>query len=369
MYGGKLKKGDVISLFDGARFSSTEPVRKRPQELIYLISHVASHKPNEPVRYHLDSILAADQERTVLDTLKRRDSFPVTTVTEPDGRKIGIREITFRGTIDQAVELLGSSSQAAVLLGRRRLLKSGSVGLKAVAKMIESKMMQPAGLSIGELQGLKNGVQFLGSAKGGDAQLNSLLKKMIAGIKNGDPPPKIKQNRIWQIEEHERSDVNHSMLWILKAMAKTKASKESLTDLIKLRGDNKSKWKNEIEFALKESRVLDTIQLNAAFKNGKSFQVFDLKAGSGIKGHSVFFAPDGERLIVNGDIYRVSDDSKLGSSPYLKGTKLVASRDKKRIFIFGYQRKKNRNRRLALWQIGRHFSWTSTTDFRWICVR
>ncbi len=128
LYGATPAKGQkvMVQISEFIRNTDKTPV-VRGEEMIYFIQKsvpgkdvydMPEDKAGETV-YVMDTRLRADQEPLVLAALKRRDTYPVVEETA-GGETTKIREVFFRGSIADAIDLMGSTSEAAATLGARR---------------------------------------------------------------------------------------------------------------------------------------------------------------------------------------------------------------------------------------------------------
>ena len=67
----------------------------------------------------MDTRLPIACEADVVAALKRRKLYPIVSTTER-GKKVRGREVTFRGSVDEAIEFLGSERMGAVNLSSGR---------------------------------------------------------------------------------------------------------------------------------------------------------------------------------------------------------------------------------------------------------
>jgi hypothetical protein len=85
--------------------------------------------------------LPADQEKNVLAALERRDQHPLVEIEE-GGKKVKVREVLFRGTVAETLDLLGSESEGAAVLAARFLTHKDKDARKAVLETIEEELLR-----------------------------------------------------------------------------------------------------------------------------------------------------------------------------------------------------------------------------------
>ncbi|MBT3202095.1 MAG: WD40 repeat domain-containing protein [Phycisphaerales bacterium] len=340
LHGPKLAKGDVVTMV-GPHISQNDPPTICSKQMLYFIRKVAPPRRGKPVVYYEHSHIAVDQETAVRAALKRRETYPVRTSKDADGKTIKEREVTFNGTLDQAVILMGSASDAAVTLGARKLLLTGPAGRKAALADISKNLTRRTFSGEVELRRLSNLILLLGVAEKGDTDLAGLLDRMIAHIASGAPAPQRPERRAdkdWHKTEADRIDTNHALLWLVRAMdMKTVVSKYAAR-LVRLRDGASDAWEAEIQLALVASKVLEHIELEAAFKQTAKLKPVRANLGFNIAGQQVLFSPDGKNIVADGKIYRMSGWSQTGQLKTDGACRTLFARDGKGVYVLGYNK-------------------------------
>src|SRR4051812_41862139 len=120
-------------------------------------------------------------EGQVRAALRRRGEYPVREAVE-DGKPVKQREVLFRGPVAEAIVLLGSSSDAAVTLGARKLAAEQAVA--PVAAAIEERLFATKEATRGDFRRLRNLIKVLGALARDTrtAGLETLLERMIDAI-------------------------------------------------------------------------------------------------------------------------------------------------------------------------------------------
>ena len=130
------------------------PVRLPAGEMIYLIGRIGPGKRVLPdallpdtrpeladeTLYSEGMWFRVELEPQVRTALVRRRSYPVLN-EEDEGRQTQYREVTFQGTVAEAIDLLGSSCEGAATLGARALILDGHAR-KAVALAAQGDLLR-----------------------------------------------------------------------------------------------------------------------------------------------------------------------------------------------------------------------------------
>lgn len=232
IYGPGPKQGSRVSVqYPGMIWDSSTPIKVPVADTIYLIGSIKPGKkviPHLPTKmanemiYTLINRLDATQEKEVQAALKRRDSYPIVEMND-SGKKLRCREVMFQGSTSDAIELLGSTSDAAVTLGVRKLKNTeGALGL--IVPAAEKDLFQFTNSQAHGHRQLHNLIRYLGDTGQGtsDGAIGKLLEKLLAQIESKPPdlPASLQPanySHYWSNEE-ENEDANHGLAWLLMAM-------------------------------------------------------------------------------------------------------------------------------------------------------
>jgi hypothetical protein len=350
--GEPLKPGELIRVGEGrAGLISNFHHRPHPQPRIYFVSPGKSDDA-KPV-YEALTHQPVDQESKVLEALRHHDDYPVVEVKESvvtkkevptNGDPFGptvvevkeevttrSREIIFRGTNAEAIELLDAQSQGALMLVYRTLMHRRKTSKADVVAAIENNMYR-----LERLVNSKDDV-FLRQERlidlladmereDGGNDIERLTEKYIGHLENGatDTTDGVKVSR-GPSDPKRRFGYrdNDTLRWLLQKQDLDKCFSKYSERLLALRKNTGSLWRVSVESALTYLNVDDTLELRAALATMKDVRPVHVPGDT--KGEEsypistdandrpeVFFAPDGKRLRAvkrtgNVDGYRVCD--------------------------------------------------------------
>jgi hypothetical protein len=348
LYGTVLKSGEKVTVQIPEHISVMD---RRPQmysnEMIYLITSVENGStlyglPPEVAKetiYTMATRFERDQETSVRDALARRDSYPMVEVTDT-GRKLRCREVMFEGTTEEAISLLGSTSDAAVTLGVRKL-KSTDGALKPVVSAIDQDLSGFANRPEHGYRLLHNLIRLLGAMGQGTShgEIDKLLEKLIARIETAPPvldPLPDRKFGSYRTAEEDYEDANHALPWLLMAMKEDEVRGQIAQRAIRLRDAASGRWKQEVQLALDAARVEDNLELEAAQAAAGKTRPLRIAPAIAAAGEPVAFSHDGRFLACGNTVWKVSDWSKAGGFKQ-EGSieRVIFSKDDKFLYIVG----------------------------------
>jgi len=302
--------------------------------------------PDGPVylaRYHLP----ADQEKNVVEALKRRDTYPIVEIDEA-GEKVARREVLFRGSVAEAVELLGSESQGAVILAGRFLMHHKKEAREPVLAAIEADLLRAE--RKGGFNRLNNLISLLPglspATKKEDVQ--ELLEKWLAHLAKKPPEPPAINREPWETyvqEEVNHTDGNHSLAWLIEQFEEEAVVKQYGKRLLALRDQAPARWKQEVQLGMDVAKVEDHLELEEAWARLKDVRPVRSKSGMRHPGGAgegvVAFTPDGNYLatVGGGDlrVWQTKDWTLAAPAIPLEGSieRLVFSPDGKYLYVAG----------------------------------
>lgn len=243
-------------------------VRTEPE--IYFFSSVAEDRKTHEKTYYVSTSLPADQEKSVVAALGHRGDYPIETI-EHDGRRARVQEITLRGTVAEAIALLGSGNDAAVSLGARFLIRRGHAIVADVVGAIEKEQQVFEKREYRGYRKLHNLARILGLVKGGEEAIGKLILRTLDRVA-GDPPALPEEQggtaRRWGNREDDEQ-FNHSLAWLLLELPEERVGAEFGERLLKLRDGAKAGWKEELQIAIDACHVEDNIEIAEASKRMK----------------------------------------------------------------------------------------------------
>jgi WD40 repeat protein len=308
--------------------------------------HRLIKNPDGPV-YLVHYRLPAELEKTALEVLKRRDQYPVIQLNN-GGERLTCREILFRGSVEDAIALLGSASEGAVVLGKRYLVHHRKETLAPVLAAIKADL-------------------FLLERKGGFHQLNNLVSLLsrldpqpkmdsvheliemwlVHLAKKPPEPPTLKRTAgaTYYQSEQRYDDVNHSLAWLIEQLDEKTVLQQYGKRLLALRDNSPERWKQEVQLALDVAKVEDNFEMAEAYTQLRDVEPVRSRSAlrhPGGKGEGVVaFTPDGKHLATVGDedlrVWRTSDWALAAPAIPLEGSieRLVFSPDGKYLYVAG----------------------------------
>jgi WD40 repeat protein len=288
------------------------------EEMLYFVAAIEHDRdklrfrsirnPAGPV-YLTSYRLPADQEKQVLDALKRRDQYPVVEI-EADGQKVRRLEILFRGTIAEAIELLGSASEGARILGSRFLIHKGTGSHQPVIASIDNDLLGTERKTSAGYRRLHSLIQILPHLlppETTEKELKRLVETWLTHLAKHPAEPPVVKREPWQTyfqSEETHTDVNHSLAWLLMQLDEGQVVRVYGKRLLTLRDSVKAGWKHEVQLALDVANVEDHLDLADAWPRMKGVRPLRSRTGlrhPGSKNEGVLaFSPDGKYLATAG---------------------------------------------------------------------
>jgi WD40 repeat protein len=302
--------------------------------------------PDGPV-YLVRYRLPADQEKHVVEALKRRDQYPLVEI-EDLGKKVTSREVLFRGSVVEAIELLGSESEGAVALGGRFLIHRKKEAHLPVLADIEADLLRAQ--RKGGFRRLSNLISLLPrlSSEAKDEDVRELVEKWLAHLAKKPPEPPALKPEPWETyfrDEEDHTDVNHSLAWLLQRLNEETVVKQYGKRLLALRDEVPAGWKQEVQLGLDVAKVEDHLELEAAWARMKDVRPVRSRTGMrhpGGKGEGVVaFTPDGNYLATLGGgelrFWQTKDWTLAAPAIPLEASisRLVFSPDGKYLYVAG----------------------------------
>ncbi|HEV3301261.1 MAG TPA: WD40 repeat domain-containing protein [Planctomycetaceae bacterium] len=305
LHGSEPKAGEkcIVQLPRSVR-AAGQLSKVRNALMLYLAT--ISRRSSGDTFYHVGCRLPSACEADVAAALKRRKLYPIVEKTQ-GGNRAQCQEVMFRGPIEEAVELLGTETEAARLLGQARLIFEKTAAQAKLAAAVEREMFRQSQQAPSEFRRLHDAIQLLGRIDRETASdsLKALLEKQLAFLAtNPHQPPEIKRSE-WQREgfdEVQADDVNHSLAWIAASMDEQVVVREFGERLVKLRQTMKERWKEEVQLALDVANVEDSLELAALRKKPTVKAVCSaprIYHRSGIR--AITFSHDGKYLVTAGE--------------------------------------------------------------------
>lgn len=358
LYGPDLKSGERVTV----QISDFTPITERvpkvcTNEMIYAIASIDSGKnlrgaPQEVAKemvYTLLTTFGADQENKVREALARRMSYP-TVELEDGGKKLHAREILFDGTSADAISLLGSTSDAAVTLGIRKL-KSTRDTLKPIISAVNADLFDFALRPKHGFRRLHNLILLLGDMGQGTAtgEIGKCLDTLLGRIESEPPafgglPDRPRIEHYWSDEE-SHDDVNHALAWLMMATKESDLLDKFAQRAIRLRDKVTVSWRQELQLALDAARVEDNLEIQAGKKVAAKTKPLRIGPCISASGETVAFSHDGRYLACGSAVWNTADWSKAGGFTQDGSIdQVIFSTDDKYLYVVGGGRIKIHNR-------------------------
>jgi WD40 repeat protein len=257
-------------------------------------------------------------EAEVRAALRRRVTYPIRQATV-DSKPARIREVTFRGTTAEAIEMLGSTNDSAVTYGWRKLVLDPS-SLPALAKAIESRLFLPKD-EPDEFRLLANLIRVVGDMaqdeKNADAArllVEMLDRTLDRYVKN--PPPLPEAPKVeWFRDEGSRVDVLHPVHWLIEQMDDETVHRRLAPKLLAARDQARGKWRAEIQLAFDHRGIDDQRELEVALDRMRDVRpIRSTHYMHHPMMYAIAFSHDGQHLATAGfqsvRVWKVADWSK-----------------------------------------------------------
>jgi WD40 repeat protein len=304
LYGSEPKAGEerVMEIIEHIAAIPPKAAAIRPEPMLYFLRIEGDVRHGKI--YRVDTRLPAACEADVLAALKRRDLYPIVDTTEW-GEPLRGREVTFRGSVEEAIDILGSERIGAVKLAVRAITCQRDAAREKLATAIERELFRQAEPACGEFRKLCNLVRLLGRLGGGAAggPLARLLEKELDYVASQPPEPPAPKHPWPATYRNEADDdaANHALAWLAIAIDERVLLQRYGNRLLKLRDAAKGHWKAELQLALNVARVEDTFELASLAERGPTSSVRSQAriyhpGGLG----SIAFSDDGQFLATGG---------------------------------------------------------------------
>lgn len=279
LYGEKFKQGKKINVrIDGFIPCSGQKPTIHQEPLIYFIQNIGTIRRRPEKFYRMITRLPVSLESQVLAALKRRSEYPLVERKDTQGKEEAWLEVMFRGSIEEAIELLGSTNEGAVLLGMRKLIQDKKSSQDNVVAAVEKDLLltpKPEPERFRKQFFLIEALGDMGENKP-DGPIFKLIDRCIANIVAGapqPPTPERQKRNPYNTGEEKKHDVNHSLTWLLSQLDEKDAVKYYGDRLLKLKDKLTGEWKKEVQLALDVSRVEDNLELSSAMQKMKNAEV------------------------------------------------------------------------------------------------
>ncbi|MGA2796456.1 MAG: WD40 repeat domain-containing protein [Thermoguttaceae bacterium] len=265
IHGSEPKVGEksIMEIKDHVR-TQGKVAEIRPEPMLYFLD-IESNFLHRKV-YRVDTRLPAACETDVVAALKRRDLYPIVDTTEWS-KKLRGREVTFRGSVDEAIDFLGSERYGSVNLAVRAIMCQKDAAREKLAAAIQRELFRQAEPAPGEFRKLHNLIRLLGRLGGGSSgdPLAGLLKKELDYVESqpAETPTPKNQSEAGYRNEADDDDANHALVWLAVAIDEQVLFQRYGNRLMKLRDAAKGHWKAELQLALDVAHVEDNLELAA----------------------------------------------------------------------------------------------------------
>lgn len=304
LHGSVPKPGEKITMLVADHMKWSGKVAElRPQPMLYFVR--MKNDPLHKTVYRVDTRLPIACEADVLAALKRRELYPITDTVER-GKRLRTQEVVFRGSVEEAIDFLGSERMGSVNLAVRAITRQQDAAPEKLAAAIEREMFRQAEPQRGEFRKLHNLIRLLGRLGGGSlgGPLVRLLEKELDYVESqpAEPPaPRQPLGARYRNEAYDDS-ANHVLVWLAAAIDEQFLLQQYGNRLIKLRDTATGYWKAELQLALDSAHVEDNLELAALAQRGQASalrsqpRIYHPRGAS-----SVAFSDDGKFLATGGD--------------------------------------------------------------------
>ena len=168
LYGKRPQAGKTVNVWAE---NLVRPWHPRPGPQIYFIGEMGYDEDLHRYIYVLNTCLPPDQPPAVLQALGRRSLYPVVE-REEYGKRAKVREVVFRGAIDDAIEFMGSCHEPSLTLATRMLMSNKEAAKPRILAAIEQDLLAqstPPETRFLRLENLIGLLRPIGEAKSDDA--------------------------------------------------------------------------------------------------------------------------------------------------------------------------------------------------------
>lgn len=249
--------------------------------------------------YFAETTLPVAVEADVIKALNRRNSYPVLETGEGD-EKQRVRRIGLRGSVAEAIMLLGSLSDAAVCLGADFLVQRGADATPDIRVAIERDLHAQEDRGGIGYRRLRTLIRVQGTIE--ETTQVRLLEELAAGYMRflrEDPPEPLARERHWLADPENDDGANRALAWLMLALPRDKVMRKFADALISMRDAASGGWHAEIQAAMDACHVEDTLELSAAMEKMKG--VTPVRSGAGVRSpgaeiRAARFSPSGKLL-------------------------------------------------------------------------
>ena len=136
--GSTPKPGEKVGFAVSGLYGREEPPKSIREPMLYFIDSVENDEDEHRIKCSVKTRLPLGAEKEVLAALKRRDEHPIVEV-ESGETTPRCREVMFRGSVESAIQFLGSESEAAVTLAKRALVYRKDSARDKIVAAIETR--------------------------------------------------------------------------------------------------------------------------------------------------------------------------------------------------------------------------------------
>lgn len=289
--GGNFKAGERVTwrafdVFAGVGSSD-------PQEGIYLLQYDRK-RPGDfgPPDYRLAAYLPMAREADVRAALLRRNEYPVVNTknerkdldwADEDARRDinpvegPRREIVFRGAIDDAAQMLRSSSSGVRLLAQRTIRLRGEEGRSKLLAGLDADLLAEKQTEYGQFGHLRAciaGLEAMGEAERGGAIHRSIARFLDHVEKRKvpeafTPPPSKVRKRVygeWMIRgDYFETTSPHVLRWLMETLSQEDAVELYGRRLLSLRTHAPQPWRDALQEAADATQIEESLALSDAW--------------------------------------------------------------------------------------------------------
>ena len=223
--------------------------------------------------YRVDTRLPVACEADVVAALKRRDLYPIVDTTE-DGRKLRGREVMFRGTVDQAIEFLGSERWGTVHLAARAIMSQKDAALQRLPLAVERELSRRTESAPATYYKQHNLIRLLERLGGGASEgpLARLLENELDYVESRlrEPPTSKNPSRARHQNDVDDNLVGETLVWLAIAIDEQVLTQQYGKRLMKLRDAATGDWRAWLQLTLDIARVEDNLELARLAQRGQA---------------------------------------------------------------------------------------------------
>ncbi|MEK7866897.1 MAG: WD40 repeat domain-containing protein [Planctomycetota bacterium] len=258
-------------------------------------------------------------EERVRDALAHAADHPIVEPSE-SGEPARTREIVFRGSQEEGLALLGSTLRPAAALGARYAFHHRAECRKAVVSTIQREVQRLEILKVPGHHLLHDCIAALDMMEDAEptGAIDALIEEVLARVEEGGPGPEgVPERDLSLRREEDWLDVNHGLMWLLKALGREAVAQRFGQRLESARATAKEGWRAELDLAFAVLELDEEAEIVAALARMESSpRVTTAPGGMRCSPQKLAWSRDGKLLATASSsgkvqVWRVADGAEV----------------------------------------------------------